>query len=167
MPLALCAAGQISNRPPGSVSPVRPGITAAPPAPPAGRAPMPRTGRGGGAIVPYGWGWGWGGSNVIVQEKEVEKEPSFRPWVENKEYMREQLNPVTRDYPDGALPAPKLDRTPKLVPCQLVLTSGEHVESQTCERRADLVSYIEATGRRIWLSTDLIDWTQSRFDKAP
>lgn len=161
--LALGAAGQISNRPPSGAQPTRPGISAAPPPPPAGhRNPVPHAGRGG-AFVPYGWGWGWGGTNVIIQEKEVEKEPSYRPWVENKDYTREQLNPVTRDYSDGALLAPKIDRTPKLVPCRLVLTSGERAESPTCERRADLVSYIDPTGRRIWLSTDLVDWTRSRF----
>lgn len=110
-----------------------------------------------------GWGWGWNGTNVIVQEKEVEKEPSFRPWVENKEYTRELLKPVTHDYPDGSLPAPKLDRQPRTTPCRLVLTGGERIESSICERRPDLVSYIDETGRRTWLSSDLVDWRQSRF----
>lgn len=160
----LGATAQISNRPPGGAQPARPGISAAPPAGP--RDPGPRPGRGG-AFIPYGWGWGWGGTNVIVQIKEVEKEPSYRPWVENKDYTPERLNPVTSDYPEGSLPASKIDRRPKLVPCRLVLTSGERTESPTCERRADLVTYIDSTGRRIWLSTDLVDWTQSRFDNAP
>lgn len=124
---------------------------------------MPRHGRGG-AFIPFGWGWGWSGSNVIVQEKEVEKEPSYRPWVENKDYAPERLRPVTSDYPEGSLPPPKVQRTAKLVPCRLVLTSSERVESPTCERRADLVSYIDPTGRRVWLSTDLIDWSKSHFD---
>ena len=123
--------------------------------------------RRGGGFAPYGWGWGWNGSNVIVQEKEVQKEPAFRPWVENKDYIREVLSPVTRDYPDGAFPAPKLDRTPVLTPCRIALTSGEHVASPSCERRADLVSYVDETGRHVWLSTDLIDWRQSSFQSRP
>ncbi len=126
---------------------------------------MPDHRPGPGRVMPWGggWGWGWSGANVIVQEKEVEKEPAFRPWVENKEYTRELLNPVMREYPDGTLPAPKLDRFPRTAPCHLVLTGGERIESSICERRADLVSYVDETGRRTWLSTDLVDWRQSRF----
>lgn len=165
--LALGASGQISNRPPAGAQAVRPGVSAAPPPPPAGRRnPLPRTGRGG-AFIPYGWGWGWNGTNVIVQEKEAEKDSSYRPWIENKDYTPERLTPVTRDYPDGSLPAPKIERMPELVPCRVVLTGGEQAESPTCERRADVVSYIDAAGRRIWLSSDLIDWTKSRFGSTP
>jgi len=159
--LALAVSGQIANRPPAGAQPPRAGISAAPPA--GDRDPVPHTGRNR-AFIPYGWGWGWGATNVIIQTKEVEKEPSYRPWVENKDYTPERLNPVTSDYPEGSLPAPKLDRSPKFVPCRLVLTSGERADSPTCERRADLVTYVDATGRRVWLSTDLVDWTQSRFE---
>jgi hypothetical protein len=169
--LAVCpATAQVGNRGGGPQAGARPGIVVTEkatgnPAPSGGVGPAPgqRTGRG--IVLPWGagWGWGWNGTNVIVQEREVEKEPSFRPWVENKEYKRELLNPITRDFPEGTLPAPKLERLPRTTPCRLVLTGGERIESDRCERRADLVSYVDGTGRRTWLSTDLVDWRQSRF----
>ena len=109
------------------------------------------------------WGWGWGGTNVIVQEKEVEKEPEFRPWVENKEYVRESLKPEMREYPEGSLAAPRMERVSREAPCDLVLTDGARASSQRCERRADTVTYIDRTGRRVWLSADLVDWEKSRF----
>ena len=165
--LAVCpAVAQVGIRAGGPQQAVGPGIVVKEqPARPGGGGPAPdhRTGRR--IVLPWGggWGWGWSGTNVIVQEKEVDKEPSFRPWVENKEYKRELLSPVMSDYPDGTLPAPKLERRPQTTPCRLVLTGGERIESATCERRADLVSYVDETGRRTWLSTDLVDWRQSSF----
>jgi hypothetical protein len=100
---------------------------------------------------------------VIVQEKEVEKEPAFRPWVENKEYVRESLKPEMREYPEGSLAAPKIDRASRELPCELVLTDGGRASSERCERRADTVTYIDGSGRRVWLSADLVDWEKSRF----
>ncbi|MBE0657612.1 MAG: hypothetical protein IH602_07965, partial [Bryobacteraceae bacterium] len=107
--------------------------------------------------------WGWGGTNVIVQEKEVEKEPAFGPWVENKEYVREILRPEVREYPEGTLAAPRMERHADVRPCRLVLTDGSRVESERCERRADTVSYTAADGARTILSCDLVDWSQSSF----
>ena len=125
-----------------------------------GRGPV-MPGRRGGAWIP--WGWGWGGTNVIVQEKEVEKEPAFRPWVENKEYVRESLKPEVREYPEGTLAAPKMERVSRESPCELVLTDGTMASSERCERRADTVTYIDGSERKVWLSADLVDWEKSRF----
>lgn len=128
-----------------------------------GRGPV-APGRRVGAWVP--WGWGWSGTNVIVQEKEVEKEPEFRPWVENKEYVRESLKPEMREYPEGSLAAPEMERVSEVSPCELVLTDGGRASSERCERRADTVTYMDRAGRRVWLSSDLVNWERSRFGES-
>jgi hypothetical protein len=100
---------------------------------------------------------------VIVQEKEVEKEPEFRPWVENKEYVRETLRPEVREYPEGSLAAPRMERASREGACELVLTDGARASSGRCERRAGAVTFIDRSGRKVWLSADLVDWEKSRF----
>lgn len=86
----------------------------------------------------------------------VEPEEPLPAVVKNPHYQAERLLPEVRDFPDGSLPFPKVEREEvKGTPCTIREASGRTLDARECRVVDDWVVYVTADGRRHRATLDI------------
>jgi hypothetical protein len=117
--------------------------------------------------VPVAWGggfgwWGpmWSSSFDYSPLTPPDKPKEMPVVVVNRDYQPERLNPVVREFGDGALAQPKRQSPPagsRRAQCDVVYRSGVNERATDCELIDDTLRYVNASGRRITVSLDLAE----------